>query len=78
MLLQYRDILLDQESLMTLPISVEIAEVAAQLRATQKLRTPDAIQIATAMQGGATFFLTNDTRLATVPGLEVLVLDALL
>ncbi|MBV9388745.1 MAG: type II toxin-antitoxin system VapC family toxin [Chroococcidiopsidaceae cyanobacterium CP_BM_ER_R8_30] len=75
---QYRDILLDQESLMILPVAVEIAEVAAQLRATQNLRTPDAIQIATAMQGGATFFLTNDIRLATVPGLEVLVLDALL
>ncbi len=33
---QYRDILLDQENLITVPISVEIAEVAAQLRARQK------------------------------------------
>lgn len=74
---QYRDIILDQENLITVPISVEIAEVAAQLRATQNLRTPDAIQIATAIQGGAAYFLTNDARLATVPDLEVLVLDAL-
>jgi hypothetical protein len=29
------------------------------------------------MQGGATFFLTNDARLAAIPDLEVLVLDAL-
>jgi predicted nucleic acid-binding protein len=74
---QYRDILLDQENLITVPISVEIAEVAAQLRARQNLRTPDAIQIATAMGEGATFFLTNDARLAAVPDLKVLVLDAL-
>jgi len=74
---QYRDIVLDQENLITVPVSVEIAEVAAQLRATQNLRTPDAIQIATAMQGGATFFLTNDARLAAIPNLEVLVLDTL-
>jgi predicted nucleic acid-binding protein len=74
---QYRDILLDQENLITVPVSIEIAEVAAQLRATQNLRTPDAIQIATAMQEGAMFFLTNDARLAAVSDLEVLVLDAL-
>lgn len=74
---QYCDIVLDQENLDTMPVSVEIAEVAAQLRATQNLRTPDAIQIATALQGGATFFLTNDARLATIPNLDVLVLDAL-
>jgi predicted nucleic acid-binding protein len=39
--------------------------------------TPDAIQIATAIERGATFFLTNDARLATVPNLKVLVLDNL-
>lgn len=75
---QYRDIVLDQENLTTLPVSAEIAELAAQLRAMQNLRTPDAIQVATAIQAGATFFLTNDARLATVPDLEVLVLDILL
>jgi predicted nucleic acid-binding protein len=74
---QYRDIVLDQENLIAVSVSVEIAEVAAQLRATQNLRTPDAIQIATALQAGATFFLTNDARLAAVPDLGVLVLDTL-
>jgi predicted nucleic acid-binding protein len=74
---QYRDIILDQENLATVSVSIEIAEIAAQLRATQNLRTPDAIQIATAMQGGATFFLTNDIRLANIPNLQVLILDDL-
>ena len=75
---QYRDIILAQENLATLPVSVEIAQIAARSRAGQNLRTPDAIQIATAMEGGAGFFLTNDVRLAAVPDLKVLVLDTLL
>ena len=75
---QYRDIIIDEENLATLPVSVKIAEVAAKLRAKQNLRTPDAIQIATAMEGGAKFFFTNDLRLAGVPDLQVLVLDRLL
>jgi predicted nucleic acid-binding protein len=61
---QYRDIVLEQENLITVPVSVEISEIAAQLRATHNLRTPDAIQVGTAMQRGASFFLTNDARLA--------------
>ncbi|WP_225896572.1 type II toxin-antitoxin system VapC family toxin [Amazonocrinis nigriterrae] len=40
-----------------------IAETAAQLRADSNLRTPDAIQIATAIRAGASFFVTNDARL---------------
>jgi predicted nucleic acid-binding protein len=41
------------------------------------LRTPDAIQVATAIQSGASHFLTNDAALAQIPGISVLVLDAL-
>lgn len=75
---QYQDILLNQENLLTLPVTPTIAEVAAQLRATQNLRTPDAVQIATAIEAGATFFLTNDARLSNVSNLTILVLDDLL
>jgi len=41
------------------------------------LRTPDSIQMATAITGGASFFLTNDTRLPSLPGLKTLMLDHL-
>jgi predicted nucleic acid-binding protein len=41
------------------------------------LRTPDAIQMATAIFEGASFFVTNDARLPSLPGLEVLILEEL-
>lgn len=47
---QYRDILLGQEYLTIVPVLEAIAEQAAQLRASYNLRTPDALQLATAIQ----------------------------
>jgi len=38
----------------------------------------DAIQMATAIHEGASFFLTNDARLPSLPKLKVLVLDELI
>lgn len=74
---QYRDILFNEEGLTTIDMSPAIAEVAAQLRATYNLQTPDSIQMATAISGGASVFLTNDARLPSLPELEVLVLEEL-
>ncbi len=58
------------------PPSVAIAKEAARLRAVHKLRTPDALLLATALEEGATAFLTNDARLKRVEeeGISVLVL----
>lgn len=73
---QYRDILLNINGLITVEVSIDIAEKAAQLRSQYSLRTPDAIQIATALQSNATALLTNDIRLPPVlPGLQMLILD---
>lgn len=74
---EYLDILFYQEGLTTVEVSTNIAETAAQLRAVHNLRTPDAIQIATAIRAGASFFLTNDVRLTSLPGLTMLVLEEL-
>lgn len=62
---QYREILFNEEVLTTVDVSVAIAETAGQLRASYNLRTPDAIQMATAIASSASFFLTNDSRLLT-------------
>ncbi|QMS89528.1 PIN domain-containing protein [Nostoc edaphicum CCNP1411] len=75
---QYREILFNSQGLTAIEVFPDIAENAAQLRANYNLRTPDAIQMATAIRGGASFFLTNDARLPSLPALTVLVLDTLI
>lgn len=55
-------------------LSVEIADLAAQLRAKHRLKTPDAILLATAIDSGATGFITNDAQFARAKEIEVLVL----
>lgn len=75
---QYRDILFDSVGLAMIEVSIAIAQTATHLRANYNLRTPDAIQMATAIQESASFFLTNDARLPSLPELLVLVLDRLI
>jgi predicted nucleic acid-binding protein len=74
---QYRDILLKTKGHTTISVYPNIAEEAARLRASYNIRTPDSIQMATAIFGGASFFLTNDTHLPSLPNLKTLVLDDL-
>lgn len=57
---RYREILLNTSHLTTFDVSPDIAQKAAEIRANYHIRTPDAIQLAAALHGGATFFLTND------------------
>ena len=72
---QYQDILLNQDYLRAFSLSPTIAKLAAQLRATKNLKTPDAIQIATSIQNGAEFFVTNDRGFRNILGLKILILD---
>jgi hypothetical protein len=58
-------------------VGQDIAEEAARLRAFHNIRTPDSIQMATAIIGKASFFLTNDIRLPSLPNLKILLLDDL-
>jgi predicted nucleic acid-binding protein len=55
-----------------------IADVAARLRALHRLRTPDALQAATAIQGSATGLITNDSAFQRMNDFEVVMLDELL
>jgi predicted nucleic acid-binding protein len=75
---QYRGILLHASQVTIVPVSETIAEEAAQLRARHGLRTPDAIQMATAIRSGASSFLTNDSRLPAFASLKTLVLNQLI
>lgn len=74
---EYTNLLLASPHFSTVPIDATTAKTAADLRARYNLRTPDAIQIAAALEQGCEAFLTNDATLARVTDLRVLVLDQL-
>jgi predicted nucleic acid-binding protein len=46
--------------------------LAAQLRAAYRLRAPDALQLAAALSGRCSTFLTNDRELPDLPGLRII------
>lgn len=58
--------------------NLEIAELAARIRALHRLQTPDALQAATAVHALATGLITNDPVFERVEGFETLALDQLL
>ena len=70
---RYRSFLTNSANLSIHPLDVTVADEAVRLRAHNALRTPDAIQLATAVCSGADHFLTNDRRLAGVADVSVLV-----
>ena len=72
---QYKTILLSSIGLVTYEISHAISQQAALFRARYGWKTPEAIQLATAVHHKADFFLTNDPALREATGVKVLVLD---
>jgi predicted nucleic acid-binding protein len=67
-----------RDSIQLIAINEPILKLAAQLRATTKLKSPDSIHAATALSQECTMFLTNDTGFRNIPRLPVVVLkDAL-
>jgi len=73
----YRDILLNSNNFSIVPVIDEISEKAAELRAEYNIKTPDAIQLSTAIMSNATAFLTNDSELKKIDDICVLILDDL-
>ena len=57
--------------------TLEIADTAARIRAAYRLRTPDALQAATALNRAAGCFITNDAAFKHLNRLEVILLDRL-
>ena len=72
---RYRDILLHAEGLTTVTISNEISNTAAKIRAKYAIRTPDAIQLASAIENNADIFLTNDEALKNISEIDVICLN---
>ncbi len=72
---KYQDLLICSRGFSLFPLDHKVAEDGARIRARYGFRTPDAIQLATAVRHGADAFLTNDARLKSFDQLAVLVLD---
>lgn len=74
---RYREILQNSPDFYTANITASASESAARLRAQYNLRTPDALQIAAALENGCDAFLCNDKNLRRVGEIRILILDEL-
>lgn len=75
---EFYSLLFTYPNLDWIPPGLEIADLAARIRAACGLRAPDALQAACAIQAGATGFITNDRVFKRVDAFETLVLEELL
>ena len=66
---EYRRLL---ESWTVVPVDSQIAEAAAQIRASFRLGLPDAIQAAAAIATNAAALVTHDRDFSRVPGIRVI------
>ena len=71
----YRDLILTFPNLAVMDVNLAVSDITSDIRAKYKIRTPDAIQIATAMAGGAQDFITNDESLKKVKDINIVLLD---
>jgi predicted nucleic acid-binding protein len=77
-LVQAYEQLFHQAQTRLFPITQPILREAARLRATTRLKTPDALHAATARQIGCALFVTNDAGFRGIAGIPVVILDDLL
>jgi predicted nucleic acid-binding protein len=70
----YRDLLLTFPNLRFFPVGLQVSDLASTLRAKYSIRTPDAIQIATAITERASVFITNDEQLKKVEEIKIVLL----
>jgi predicted nucleic acid-binding protein len=72
---QYRELLSGARGISLFPIGPETCEIAARLRAKYDwIRTPDAIQVGTALHHGAELIITNDDRWRRLTEIQVIIL----
>ena len=74
---RFENAILNQMFIEVVGINLEIAKLAARIRAENKVALADAIQLASADHFNAAFFLTNDKRLYQVTDVKIVCLDNL-
>jgi predicted nucleic acid-binding protein len=71
----YREVFGSSSKIDVLPLTLELADLTAQIRGQYNLKTPDAIQWATATLHKVDYFLTNDKRYNVLNDDRVLIVD---
>jgi predicted nucleic acid-binding protein len=72
---QYERFLTQSKGLRLVPLNLSLLREAANVRAITRLKTPDALQVASALTGGCPVLITNDGRIPDLPALRVLQLE---
>lgn len=65
----------ESSPIIILPVGIEEAKAAADIRRVYKLKTPDAIHLATASEYHADFFFTNDSDFTKIFHLPIVTLQ---
>jgi len=73
--IRYCELLLENYHFSTIPITADVAKRASMLRAKYGIRTPDALQVAAAIEVGCEAFLTGDKKLSRITEIKVIQLD---
>lgn len=74
---KYREYFTNSEGVSLQPMNLAIAEETIRFRAEYNLKTPDAIQLATAKYCGADFVLTNDHAWRQITELDIVLVSEL-
>ena len=74
---KYRDYLSHSHNISLFPLDMNIADYVVQLRATYAFKTPDAIQIGTAISCGADYIITNDKAWQQLEEIKIILVENL-
>lgn len=74
---KYRDYLSNSENISLFSLDMDIADHVVELRATYHFKTPDAIQLGTAVACGADYIITNDKAWQRFEPIEVVLVGDL-
>jgi len=74
---KYRDYLSNSENISLFPLDMDIADHVVELRANYHFKTPDAIQLGTAVACGADYIITNDKAWQSFERIKVILVGDL-
>ncbi len=75
---KYKELILNSKNLDVLEVKESVVERAAKLRAEYKIKTPDAIQVASAILNKVDIFISNDKDLERIKEVDIITLDSFL